>query len=169
LIEKEVLNYNSINSEAAVEIISNVVWWKRPALVCGYRVYKGDSSSVFRRIFHWGFRTTVQTLFLGTALSKVRDTQCGCKLMTAAAAQQLYSSLHLRRWSHDVEVLCRAVLTNNSIALTQAPVPWQDCKGSRLAAEGVLRVALRMFWDICYCRFAYAVGWWKVRAAHESW
>jgi len=157
--------------------------WKYPALVCGYRVYNDDSndderddknrgsaqntssssSSPLRQIFHWGFRTVVQILFWGTGLNEIRDTQCGSKLFTRAAAQKLYANLHLRRWSHDVEVLLRAVVpgTATTLRVGQAPVPWRDCAGSRLAAEGVVRVAATMLMEIAYCRFAYAAGWWK--------
>lgn len=150
--------------------------WKYAALVCGYRVYDSDSkdgrgdfaqkstppsSSLLRQVFHWGFRTTVRILFWGTGLNEIRDTQCGCKLLTLTAAQQLYTNLHLRRWSHDVEVLLRATTTKRATTVGQAPVPWRDCAGSRLAAEGVVRVAGTMLAEIAYCRIAYAAGWWK--------
>ena len=146
--------------------------WNQPALVCGYRVYDDDNNNntLLRRILHWGFGTTVRTLFWGTGgMGGIRDTQCGCKLLTLAAAPRLYSNLHLRRWSHDVEVLYRATRSSKTddddttMLLAQAPVPWRDCAaGSRLAAEGVGRVALRMLWDIWVCRIAYAVGWWRM-------
>ena len=145
--------------------------------MCGYRVYddNDNNNTLLRRILHWGFGTTVRTLFWGTDMGGIRDTQCGCKLLTLAAAPRLYANLHLRRWSHDVEVLYRATRSSKTddddttMLLAQAPVPWRDCAaGSRLAAEGVGRVALRMLWDIWVCRIAYAVGWWRMIVPRES-
>jgi len=158
--------------------VSSSRLWNQPALVCGYRVYdeNNNNNTLLRRILHWGFGTTVRTLFWrsGGGMGGIRDTQCGCKLLTWAAAPRLYSNLHLQRWSHDVEVLYRATRSsttndNTAMLLAQAPVPWRDCAaGSRLAAEGVGRVALRMLWDIWVCRIAYAVGWWRTIVPREA-
>lgn len=136
--------------------------WDHLAMVCGYRVYNNDdnSNTLMRRIFHWGFRAAVRVIFLGTALVKIRDTQCCCKLMTVAAAKKLYTNLHLQRWSHDIEVLYRAVLLG--IDLQQLPVQWKDCAGSRLVEDGIYRVALSMLWDVALCRVAYRTERWQV-------
>lgn len=125
------------------------------AVVCGYRTY--DDTATGRRIFRWGFRTTVHTV---CGSLSTRDTQCGFKLMTAVAAHELYQNLHLTGWSHDVEVLYRAKLLG--VPVLEAPVRWNDKDGSKLTAEGVLKVAARMLFDVCLCRLAYAMGWWNV-------
>jgi dolichyl-phosphate beta-glucosyltransferase len=133
-------------------------WWMQQqpaALVCGYRTYADTATG--RRLFRWGFRTTVMTV---CGDLRVRDTQCGFKLLTATAAKILYRNLHLPGWSHDVEVLYRAKILNISVA--EAPVQWHDQVGSKLVAEGVIKVALRMFFDVCRCRVAYELGWWTV-------
>jgi dolichyl-phosphate beta-glucosyltransferase len=140
-------------------------------LVCGYRTYDDDaaeesksasasplSSVAGRKLFRWGFRTTVR-LLLGEELG-CHDTQCGFKLMTRSAAVRLYSDLHLRGWSHDVEVLYRAKLLRLRVA--EAPVRWQDRTGSKLAEQGVFKVATRMGLDVILCRLSYSLGWWKV-------
>jgi dolichyl-phosphate beta-glucosyltransferase len=129
--------------------------WTDPAIVCGYRTYSDTAPG--RLLFRWGFRTVVRLVCgdLGT-----RDSQCGFKLMTVAAAKQLYRNLHLTRWSHDVEVLYRAKLLNFTV--TESPVKWQDVDGSKLKAEGILKVASRMFVDVCRCRLYYALGLWDV-------
>jgi dolichyl-phosphate beta-glucosyltransferase len=129
--------------------------WTEPAMVCGYRTYSDTARG--RLLFRWGFRTVVRLLCgdLGT-----RDSQCGFKLMTATAAKQLYRDLHLTRWSHDVEVLYRAKLLNYTLA--EAPVKWQDVDGSKLKAEGIFKVAFRMFLDVCRCRLYYSLGLWSI-------
>lgn len=124
-------------------------------VVCGYRTY-GDTAAG-RLIFRWGFRTTVM-IFCGDL--GTRDSQCGFKLMAASTAKRLYKNLHLPGWSHDVEVLYRAKLLG--VPVTEAPVRWQDKDGSKLKAEGILKVSSRMFYDVLLCRFSYAAGWWRV-------
>ena len=126
-----------------------------PVVVCGYRLY---SDTAFGRLFfRWGFRTVVRLVCgdLGT-----RDSQCGFKLMTLSAAKTLYRNLHLTRWSHDVEVLYRAKLLNFTV--TEAPVKWEDVDGSKLKAEGIMKVASRMFVDVCRCRLSYTLGQWSI-------
>lgn len=137
---------------------SDYIQWKNPALACGYRTY--DDTAAGRRFFRWGFRSTVQLLLLSDGNFGIRDTQCGFKLMTDSAAKILYKDLHLTRWSHDVEVFHRAKLLN--IPVTEASVQWQDKDGSKLTAEGIFKVATRMFVDVCYCRIAYEFGWWTL-------
>ena len=179
-----VVLYEELVDQLSHDVASNLKHqpWRTPALVCGYRVYdvhdKQDgetetrkraspSSSPIRQFFHWGFRSTVRALFWGTRLNEIRDTQCGCKLLTLEAARRLYTDLHLQRWSHDVEVLWRAVYGGIPI-IGQAPVLWRDCAGSRLSAEGVLRVAWTMLLEILFCRVAYAIGWWRVEPGKEK-
>jgi dolichyl-phosphate beta-glucosyltransferase len=108
-----------------------------------------------RQIFRWGFRSLVSTVISDLG---VRDSQCGFKLMTASAAQQLYSNLNLLGWSHDVEVLYRAKLLG--VRLAEEPIRWQDKEGSKLASSpgGILAVASRMFWDVLRLRMEYGSG-----------
>jgi dolichyl-phosphate beta-glucosyltransferase len=136
--------------------------WNQPAIICGYRTYNqhvnddDDAKISGRLVFRWGFRMIVRSFCgdLGT-----RDSQCGFKLLTLPAAALLYSNLHLQKWSHDVEVLYRAKLWNVPVA--EAPVRWQDKTGSKLTAEGVVKVAARMFYDVLICRLNYDLGNWK--------
>jgi dolichyl-phosphate beta-glucosyltransferase len=135
--------------------------WDNPVLVCGYRTYTNEKA-IGRRIFRWGFRTVVQLVCGDT---QCRDSQCGFKLMTVAAAMPLYSALYLGRWSHDVEVLLRARMLGIHVA--EAPVRWVDQSGSQLAKEGIVKVAVQMFADVVKCRLAYWLGIWTVKR-HNS-
>ena len=100
-------------------------FWNTPALINGYRGYRG--SSLARSILRWGFRTSVRVL-VGDL--RVRDSQCGFKLITFSAARQLYANLNLMQWSHDVEVLYRA--REWDLPIAEEAVPWQDKDGSKL-------------------------------------
>ena len=131
--------------------------WNTPAVVTGYRTY--ESASPARLIFRWGFRTVVKSVIddLG-----VQDSQCGFKLMTAAAAKSLYSNLNLVGWSHDVEVLYRAKLLGIKVA--EEPIRWNDKDGSKLVSSpgGVLVVSARMLCEVMWLRIAYGTGAWRI-------
>ena len=69
-------------------------------LVCGSRAHLQTQSvaqrSYFRTLLMYGFHSCV--LLLGGERS-VKETQCGFKLMTRAAARVLFTNLHVERWS----------------------------------------------------------------------
>ena len=85
--------------------------------------------------------------------------------MTFTAAQQLYYDLHLRGWSHDVEVLYRAKMLGVTVA--ESAVQWQDKPGSKLvtSAGGTAGASLQMLWEIVQLRLYYKLGLWKPPSA----
>lgn len=129
--------------------------WSQPALVNGYRTYA--SASPLRLVFRWGFRTLVKVV---CGDLRVRDSQCGFKLMTAAAAVRLYDNLHLPSWSHDVEVLYRA--REWGVPVAETPVEWEDKQGSKLTSSpgGLVAVIFRMLFDVLRLRLGYLTGQW---------
>ena len=131
---------------------------EKKILVGGYRTYASSSPS--RLLFRCGFRTVVRTV-VGD-LGGIRDSQCGFKLISPAAATALYRHLHLPSWSHDVEVLYRAVHSN--VTLLEQAVTWQDQPGSKLVASpgGVLAVCVQMFIQVLELRWNYERGVWKI-------
>ena len=150
----------------------NSSFWWMPAMVVGHRISaasatvdstrmgQGSSSlSFFRSILRWGFRTTVRC-FAGDL--RVRDTQCGFKLMTVTAGQSLYRDLNLRGWTHDVEVLYRAKL--NDIPVGEQDIQWQDKEGSKLIESpgGTIGVSITMLLEVLLMRLAYETGSWRV-------
>ena len=61
----------------------------------------GVQRAWYRTILMHGFHWVVDVL----CVRGVRDTQCGFKLFTRAAAQRVFPSQHIQRWAFDVEVL----------------------------------------------------------------
>jgi dolichyl-phosphate beta-glucosyltransferase len=55
-----------------------------------------------RKLLMWGFHTLLTAIVGGHG---IRDTQCGFKLFTRAAARQLFLPLHIERWAFDVELV----------------------------------------------------------------
>ena len=145
--------------EELLEANNNNPSLNHAAMVVGKRTYNHESRSASRMILRWGFRTAVQVLCGDLGVS---DTQCGFKLLTLPAAQQLYSNLQLQGWSHDVEVLYRAKQVFH-IPVTEEAVFWQDKAGSKLvtSASGTIGASLQMLLEIAQLRLLYSVGIWK--------
>mmetsp|Transcript_15787 Transcript_15787/g.34319 ORF Transcript_15787/g.34319 Transcript_15787/m.34319 type:complete len:168 (+) Transcript_15787:3-506(+) len=139
------------------ETLSVQSFWHSCALIVGNRGY--DGAGVARSILRWGFRTAVKLICGNLGVS---DTQCGMKLMTLDTASVLYSSLNLKKWSHDVEVLYRARI--RGISLAEVPVRWKDEEGSKLvtSAGGAVGASVSMLLEILRMRIEYAVGRWQV-------
>lgn len=68
----------------------------------------------------------------------VYDTQCGFKLFTDRAAEQLFSQAVMRGWSFDIEVLALARASRYTIR--EVPVRWVDKAGSTFHPAAYLRV-----------------------------
>lgn len=130
--------------------------WRKPALVIGNRNYNLFTP---RGITRWGFQTAVKVIMNDL---RVRDSQCGYKLLTLAAAKDLYQDLDIRGWAHDVEVLYRAKLVD--MPISEIPIDWFDKDGSKVVESGVARVSLQMLLDVIRVRWAY----WSVHAWARS-
>jgi dolichyl-phosphate beta-glucosyltransferase len=149
------------NNTAAVA--TTMIPWDQAAMINGYRTY--ESASASRLIFRWGFRTVVKSVCGNLG---VQDSQCGFKLMTAAAGKSLYRNLHVQGWSHDVEVLYRARLLG--IRVAEQSICWEDKMGSKLVASpgGIIVVCLQMFWQVLRIRFGYASGRWRLEDRNNA-
>lgn len=106
-----------------------------------------------RGITRWGFQTCVR-IITGNTL-RVKDSQCGYKLMTLNTAKVLYDNLNLNGWSHDVEVLFRANLLN--IPIDETRIDWEDKDGSKVTESGVVKVSIQMLFDIIRLRWNYSI------------
>ncbi len=67
-------------------------------IVCGSRAHMEEDAiatrSFFRTILMRGFHLLVYMF----TVRGIRDTQCGFKLFTRAAARKCFSNLHIERW-----------------------------------------------------------------------
>lgn len=83
-------------------------------------------------------------------LPGLRDTQCGCKAMTASDARRVLSQVTTGGWAFDVEMLARA--RREGMHISQHPVMWTYRPGSRLTTRGAVRAVLDVL------RLAITVG-----------
>jgi len=80
-------------------------------------------------------------------LAPMRDTQCGLKAFTAAAAHSLFAELITEGFSFDVEVLLRA--RRLGLRVVELPVEWSHFEDSRVRP---LADSLRMLVDVIALR-----------------
>lgn len=108
----------------------------------GSRVAPGSvvkDAPAYRKRLGQGFNLTVRVL---TGL-RFRDTQCGFKLLTTAAARELLAVQTCRGWAYDVELLMRARIRGLEVA--EVPVTYVHDPHSRMQ---IARASVRMLWDV---------------------
>jgi dolichyl-phosphate beta-glucosyltransferase len=103
------------------------------AVVIGSRYLSPHSVKVkqplSRRIISRSCNGLIQVLLL----PGIRDTQCGFKLFTKAAAQEIFPNLTMAGWSFDVEILSLA--KQKGLPIQEVAVDWFDAKHSTLRAR----------------------------------
>jgi dolichyl-phosphate beta-glucosyltransferase len=101
--------------------------------------------SLKRRVLSGGLRWIVR---YGLRIG-VRDTQCGFKLFSRAAARQLYAAQTITGFSFDLEILYLAAKYKYRVA--EVPVAWVDAPGSKVdglrEARRFVRDLLRIKWN----------------------
>lgn len=81
------------------------------------------------------------------ALPGLHDTQCGFKLFTASAAEDLFSVQTLTGWSFDIELLF--VARRRDYTIKEIGIPWKYFAFSHVSP---IRDAIRMILDILIIR-----------------
>lgn len=122
-----------------------------PDVIIGSRAVHGAAYQVraraYRRWIGRGVHALIAPLFARGRGSdaKIRDTQCGFKLMTADAVTIAVAPLVLKRYLFDVEMLMRAQAAGLSIL--EYPVPWAHVTGSKISLfKDFWHVMLELRW-----------------------
>ncbi|ORY34916.1 glycosyltransferase family 2 protein, partial [Naematelia encephala] len=129
-------------------------------MVVGSRAHLVTSEAVVKRsklrnmLMH-GFHLFLRTL----GVRGIRDTQCGFKLFTRQTAALLFPTLHLSRWSFDVELLLLATLISPPIPVKEVPVVWHEVNGSKIRLGWD---SIGMMRDLLVLRGNLFVGRWIV-------
>lgn len=103
----------------------------------------------------YGLHTILRIVGVG----HVRDTQCGFKLFSRSAAQQIFPAQHIATWIFDVELLLLA--KQLSIPVAEVPIEWHEVAGSKL---NVVTASLQMLRDLLIVRANHLLGRWKPHA-----
>ncbi|KAB2634383.1 dolichyl-phosphate beta-glucosyltransferase-like [Pyrus ussuriensis x Pyrus communis] len=88
----------------------------------------------------------------------IRDTQCGFKMFTRAAARKIFTNIRLNRWCFDVEVvyLCKWF----KIPMLEISVNWSEIPGSKVNLLSIPN----MLWELLLMSVGYRTGMWKIRS-----
>jgi len=81
-----------------------------------------------RRILSRAVNLVIQLAFL----RGVRDTQCGFKLFSAKAAEDIFPRQEVNGWLFDVEIM--TIARQLGYVIKEVPVDWYDAKESKLRA-----------------------------------
>ncbi|XP_008802745.2 dolichyl-phosphate beta-glucosyltransferase-like isoform X2 [Phoenix dactylifera] len=106
----------------------------------------------YRNLLMKGFHLVV----LLTAGPGIRDTQCGFKMFTRAAARKLFTNIRLKRWCFDVELvyLCKHL----GIPMIEVSVTWSEIPGSKVRMTSIMH----MLFELILIRLGYGLGIWKI-------
>ncbi|KAI3899257.1 hypothetical protein MKW92_035668 [Papaver armeniacum] len=109
----------------------------------------------YRNFLMKGFHIVV---LLSAGGSGIRDTQCGFKMFTRAAARKLFKNVRLKRWCFDVELvyLCKQL----SIPMIEMSVTWSEIPGSKVSFRSILH----MLGELCLISVGYRTDIWSIRA-----
>jgi dolichyl-phosphate beta-glucosyltransferase len=99
-----------------------------------------QSQPWYRRMFGKAFHLLASLWVVGP----VKDTQCGFKGFTRAAAHDLFGMQQITSIVFDVELIFLARRRGYELAIV--PIRWADRRGSRMRARPAL--ALRVAWDL---------------------
>ncbi|KAF9024629.1 glycosyltransferase family 2 protein, partial [Hymenopellis radicata] len=132
---------------------------KGAGVVVGSRAHLVKTEAVVKRSFirnvlMYGLHTILRIVGVG----HIRDTQCGFKLFSRAAAQQIFPLQHLATWIFDVELLLLAKQLR--IPVAEVPVDWHEVPGSKL---NVVTASLQMLKDLLVVRANFLLGRWTVK------
>jgi len=127
-----------------------------PGVVVGSRAHLVESEAVVKRSFlrnvlMYGLHTVLRIVGVG----HIRDTQCGFKLFSRRAAQQIFPAQHLPTWIFDVELLLLAKQLR--IPVAEVPIEWHEVAGSKL---NVVTASLQMLRDLLIVRANHLLGRW---------
>lgn len=100
----------------------------------------------YREMLGRGFNQAVQIL----AVPGIEDTQCGFKVWTAQAAEDVFSRCRLDGFAFDSEALLIARRLGYRIA--EVPIRWSHKDGSKVS---MVRDGLKMLRDLCRIRWMH--------------
>lgn len=98
----------------------------------GSRAVPGSQVELHQPIYRELMGKTYNQALRRLVLPGLRDTQCGFKMFTAAAAVSCFTPLRTPGFGFDAEVLLRARMQN--IPIAEIPVIWRNAAGTRVSS-----------------------------------
>lgn len=131
--------------------------WDSSAVVFGSRAHLEKKALSTRKWYRNFLMKGFHFCVLLVAGGGVRDTQCGFKMFTRAAAQNLFVNLRLKRWCFDVELLylCKRL----HIPIREVAVTWTEIPGSKVKLLSIIHMLL----ELVLIRLGYGLQIWKIQ------
>ncbi|OLY81053.1 Dolichyl-phosphate beta-glucosyltransferase [Smittium mucronatum] len=118
-------------------------------------VHRSPLRSILQYCFH-------QYVYL-LGVRGVKDTQCGFKLFSRAAANLIFTQMHVEGFIFDIEVLLLARYYN--IPIAEVPVNWNEVDGSKMS---IVYDSIHMALDLLAVRLNYLLGFWTIRNTNSK-
>ncbi|KAK8466131.1 hypothetical protein PHAVU_008G010800 [Phaseolus vulgaris] len=127
-----------------------------PVAVFGSRAHLEEKAIATRKWYRNFLMKGFHLVVLLAAGPGIRDTQCGFKMFTRAAARKLFSNVHLKRWCFDVELvfLCKRF----KIPISEVSVNWSEIPGSKVNLLSIPN----MLWELVLMSVGYRTGMWRI-------
>lgn len=127
-----------------------------PVVVFGSRAHLEEKALATRKWYRNFLMKGFHLVVLLAAGPGIRDTQCGFKMFTRAAARKLFSNVRLKRWCFDVELvfLCKWF----RIPISEISVIWSEIPGSKVNLLSIPN----MVWELLLMSVGYRIGIWRI-------
>lgn len=131
------------------------------SVVIGSRSHLVSTDAVVQRSFvrnflMYSFHTVVYLLCVA-GVRKIKDTQCGFKLFSRAAAQKIFPYMHVEGWIFDIELLQLAA--EQGMLIKEVEVNWIEIPGSKMS---LVKDSINMALDLLVIRLNYLIGRWRI-------
>ncbi|HMP74794.1 MAG TPA: glycosyltransferase family 2 protein [Kiritimatiellia bacterium] len=120
-------------------------WFKESVVHPPQPLKRRVASRIFNFFVRWFFKV------------KIRDTQCGAKVLTREAVQAVLPEIGITRWAFDVDLLFK--LRRAGFRIVEHPTTWHDIGGSQL---NISKASAEMFVAIVRLRLLYSPFKWVV-------
>ncbi|XP_021749548.1 dolichyl-phosphate beta-glucosyltransferase-like [Chenopodium quinoa] len=127
-----------------------------PVAAFGSRAHLEDKALATRKWYRNFLMKGFHLVVLLASGPGIRDTQCGFKMFTRAAAQKLFGNVRLKRWCFDVELvyLCKWF----GIPMVEISVTWSEIPGSKVNMLSIPN----MLWELVLMSVGYRTGMWRI-------
>lgn len=132
-----------------------------PVAAFGSRAHLEEKPLETRKWYRYFLKKSFDPVVFLVAGPEIRDTQCGFKMFTRAAARKLFTNIRLKGWCFDLEVvfLCK----HFNIPVLEISVDWSEMPGSKV---NLLSIPQAM-WEVAIMVFGYGTGMWEIRSEYS--
>jgi dolichyl-phosphate beta-glucosyltransferase len=147
LVTGEIVGFLDADYKTPIDEFERMLPWLRNGydLVIGSRALADSKIEVYQPLYRQiGSRLFALAMHTLVGLWSIRDTQCGFKFFTRAAADAIFSRAKIDGYMCDVEILC--IAERLGLSVKEIGIRWRDDGDSRLQlVSGNLQNTLDLF------------------------